>query len=265
MTLRGVRPNGRTLRFLFATIESSGASRLGSFVIVGKGEAMFGLINHIKQWLVPVPPYKRSKDFDMADGLFLVVGLGNPGPKYEGNRHNIGHMVLDVLAGRAGAKFSAHRANAAVAEARLGMLPGGAPGPRVILAKPGTYMNTSGGPVSALAKYFGVEPAHVIVVHDELDIPFGDIKCKIGGGEGGHNGLRDITKALGTKDYLRVRAGIGRPPGRMDVADYVLKNFSSTEAKELPFFLDDAADATELVITEGLLAAQSKYHTANGN
>jgi len=201
----------------------------------------------------------------MASELYLVVGLGNPGPKYEGNRHNIGQMVLDVLAGRAGAKFSAHRSNASVAEARMGVLPGGAPGPRVILAKPGSYMNTSGGPVSALTKYFDIEPARVIVVHDELDIPFGDIKCKIGGGEGGHNGLRDITKALGTKDYLRVRAGIGRPPGRMEVADFVLKNFSSTEAKELPFLLDGAADCVELILSEGLLAAQSKFHTANGN
>ena len=118
----------------------------------------------------------------MAQDLYLVVGLGNPGPKYEGNRHNVGHMVLDVLAGRASAKFAAHKVQAVVAEARLGMLPGGAPGPRVILAKTTTYMNVSGGPVSGLAKYFGVDPDHVIVVHDELDIPFGDIKCKIGGG-----------------------------------------------------------------------------------
>lgn len=197
----------------------------------------------------------------MANGLYLVVGLGNPGPKYEGNRHNIGQMVVDVLAGRAGAKFSAHRANAAVAEARLGMLPGGAPGPRVILAKPNTYMNTSGGPVAGLAKYFDIEPDHVIVVHDELDIPFGDIKCKIGGGEGGHNGLRDISKALGTKQYVRVRSGIGRPPGRMEVADFVLKNFGSAEIKELPFLLDESADCVEMVITEGLLAAQGKYHS----
>ncbi|WP_435298425.1 aminoacyl-tRNA hydrolase [Timonella sp. A28] len=197
----------------------------------------------------------------MADGLYLVVGLGNPGPKYEATRHNIGHMVLDVLAGRAGVKFSAHKSQAVVAEARMGMLPGGAPGPRVILAKPTTFMNTSGGPVANLAKYFGVEPDHVIVVHDELDISFGDIKTKIGGGEGGHNGLRDITKALSTKDYVRVRAGIGRPPGRMEVVDFVLKPFSSTEVKELPFLLDDAADCAELIVTQGLNAAQSKYHT----
>ncbi|GAA3229983.1 aminoacyl-tRNA hydrolase [Oerskovia jenensis] len=197
----------------------------------------------------------------MTDQPWLVVGLGNPGPTYAGNRHNVGHMVLDVLAGRAGATFSAHKARAAVAEARLGVLPGGAPGPRVLLAKPSTYMNTSGGPVAGLAQYFGIDPDHVIVVHDEVDIPFGDIKLKSGGGEGGHNGLRDITKALGTRDYVRVRAGVGRPPGRMDTADYVLKNFSGAEAKELPFLLDDAADAVEMVLTEGLLAAQGKFHT----
>jgi len=197
----------------------------------------------------------------MTDQPWLVVGLGNPGPTYAGNRHNVGHMVLDVLAGRAGATFSAHKARAAVAEARLGVLPGGAPGPRVLLAKPSTYMNTSGGPVAGLAQYFGIDPDHVVVVHDEVDIPFGDIKLKAGGGEGGHNGLRDITKALGTRDYVRVRTGVGRPPGRMDTADFVLKNFSGAEAKELPFLLDDAADAVEMVLTEGLLAAQGKFHT----
>ena len=197
----------------------------------------------------------------MADQPWLIVGLGNPGPKYAGNRHNVGQMVLDLLAERVGAKFSRHsRAQAVVGEGRLGTLPGGAPGPRVVLAKPTTYMNTSGGPVVALAKYYGVDPDHVVVVHDEVDIPFDTIKLKIGGGEGGHNGLRDITKALATKEYVRVRVGVGRPPGRMDTADYVLKDFSGTEKKDLPILLDDAADAVEMVLTEGLLAAQGRYH-----
>ncbi|PFG32331.1 aminoacyl-tRNA hydrolase [Sanguibacter antarcticus] len=197
----------------------------------------------------------------MTDHLWLVVGLGNPGPQYAGNRHNVGHMVLDLLAARHRATFTAHRSRAAVAEARLGVLPGGAPGPRVVLAKPSTYMNTSGGPVAGLAQYFDVAPEHVLVVHDEVDIPFGDVRCKSGGGEGGHNGLRDITKALGTRDYVRVRTGVGRPPGRMDTADYVLKDFGTVERKELPFLLDDAADAVEMILTEGLLAAQGKFHT----
>ena len=199
----------------------------------------------------------------MSDRPWLVVGLGNPGPKYAGNRHNVGQMVLDLLADRAGGRFSKHpRAQAVVAEVRLGVLPGGAPGPRVVLAKPITYMNVSGGPVSALARYYDVDADQVIMVHDEVDIPFDTIKLKIGGGEGGHNGLRDTTKALGTKDYHRVRVGVGRPPGRMDTADHVLKDFSATEKKDLPILLDDAADAVELLVTDGLLAAQGKFHTA---
>ncbi|MFD6176669.1 MULTISPECIES: aminoacyl-tRNA hydrolase [unclassified Isoptericola] len=199
----------------------------------------------------------------MTDTPWLVVGLGNPGPKYAGNRHNVGQMVLDLLAERTGARFSRHaRAQAVVAETRLGVLPGGRPGPRVVLAKPTTYMNTSGGPVAGLVKYYGVDPAQVVVVHDEVDIPFDTIKLKSGGGEGGHNGLRDITKALGTKDYVRVRVGVGRPPGRTDTADHVLKDFSATERKDLPILVDDAADAVEMVLVEGLLAAQGKFHTA---
>jgi len=135
------------------------------------------------------------------------------------------------------------------------------PGPRVVLAKPSTYMNVSGGPVAGLAQYYRVEPDHVVVVHDEIDISFADLKLKIGGGEGGHNGLRDITKALGTKDYVRVRVGVGRPPGRMDAADYVLKDFAGAERKELSWLLDAAADAVELVVTEGVEKAQLRYHT----
>jgi len=172
-------------------------------------------------------------------------------------------MVLDELARRTAATFSRPRAGGAraeVTEARLGSLPGGAPGPRVVLAKPVTYMNVSGGPVSGVAKYYGIEPDHVVVVHDELDIPFGEVRLKLGGGEGGHNGLRDVTKALGTRDYVRVRCGVGRPPGRMDPADFVLKDFSTVERKEVPFLLDDAADAVEALVLDGLLAAQQRFH-----
>ena len=199
----------------------------------------------------------------MGTDLWLVAGLGNPGPAYASHRHNVGHMVLDELARRTGASFSGPRAGgarAAIAEARLGVLPGGAPGPRVVLAKPATYMNVSGGPVSGTAKYYGIEPDHVLVVHDELDIPFGEVRLKLGGGEGGHNGLRDVSKALGTRDYVRVRCGVGRPPGRMDPADFVLKDFSSVERKDVPFLLDDAADAVESIILEGLAAAQQRFH-----
>jgi peptidyl-tRNA hydrolase, PTH1 family len=130
-----------------------------------------------------------------------------------------------------------------------------------VLAKPTTYMNVSGGPVAALARYYDVAPEKVVMVHDELDIPFADVRLKRGGGEGGHNGLRDTTKALGTKDYIRVRVGVGRPPGRMDAADYVLRDFSSTERKDLAWLVDAAADAVELVVTTGLEAAQLRFHT----
>lgn len=193
----------------------------------------------------------------MSDA-WLIVGLGNPGPEYEKTRHNIGQMVLDELAKEVGGSFKKHsKASAVVVEGRLGF-----GGPKIILMKSLGYMNTSGGPVSAVAKFYGIDPDHIIVVHDELDIPFDTIKLKIGGGEGGHNGLRDITKALGTKDYYRVRTGIGRPPGRMDTADFVLKPFSSTEAKDLPFLISNAADATMMLVKEGLLATQQRYHGA---
>lgn len=200
---------------------------------------------------------RRGKGEDMSDA-WLIVGLGNPGPEYEKTRHNIGQMVLDELAKEVGGSFKKHsKASAVVVEGRLGF-----GGPKVVLMKSLGYMNTSGGPVSAIAKFYGIDPDHIIVVHDELDIPFDTIKLKIGGGEGGHNGLRDITKALGTKDYYRVRTGIGRPPGCMDTADFVLKSFSSTEAKALPFLISNAADATVMLIKEGLQATQQRYHGA---
>jgi PTH1 family peptidyl-tRNA hydrolase len=186
---------------------------------------------------------------------WLVVGLGNPGPGYSRNRHNIGYMVVEELASRVGSSFKSHKARALVAEGRLGI-----GGPKLILAKSLTFMNLTGGPTAALAKFFDIEADHVVAVHDEIDIPFDTIKLKLGGGEGGHNGLRDISKTLGTKDYYRVRVGVGRPPGRQDAADHVLKDFSSTEAKELPFLIGDAADATELLITDSLVAAQQKFH-----
>ena len=188
---------------------------------------------------------------------WLIVGLGNPGPEYSRNRHNVGQMVLDELAARVGGNFKTHKARAQVLEGRLGI-----GGPRLVLAKPVTYMNVSGGPVAALARFYDVDPSRVVAVHDEIDIPFNTVKLKIGGGEGGHNGLRDMSKALATKDYLRVRVGVGRPPGRMDTADYVLRDFAPAEKKELPFLIDEAADAVELLIRDGLTAAQQRFHPA---
>ncbi len=194
---------------------------------------------------------------------WLVVGLGNPGPAYAGNRHNIGHMVLDELARRTGATLGSRTPagrRAQVAEVRLGTGPGGVPGPRVVLAKPSTYMNVSGGPVGALCQYLRVPVGRVLVVHDEIDIPFAEIRLKAGGGEGGHNGLRSISSVLGSKDYLRVRVGVGRPPGRTDAAEHVLRDFSAAERKDLPWLVDAAADAVEMVVTQGLLAAQQRFH-----
>ncbi len=184
----------------------------------------------------------------------LIVGLGNPGSQYETTRHNAGFMVADVLADRIGAKFSSHKkSNSDIVTARLGDR-------SVIVAKPRTFMNLSGQPVAALARFYSVEPADIVVVHDELDIDFGAIRLKLGGGEGGHNGLRSITQHLGTKDYLRVRVGVGRPPGRMDPASYVLKPFSSAEHKDLGVICEEAADAAELVLRVGLEAAQNQVH-----
>jgi PTH1 family peptidyl-tRNA hydrolase len=198
---------------------------------------------------------------DTVGGAWLVVGLGNPGPRYAGNRHNVGAMVVAELADRCGATLTSHKARASAATVRIGVLPGGAPGPAAVVAVPASYMNESGGPVKALMQFFSVDADRLVVIHDELDIPAGEVRLKKGGGEGGHNGLRSVTSALGTKDYLRVRVGIGRPPGRMDPADFVLRDFSSTERKELPFLLGDAADAVELVVTHGLTAAQQKFHS----
>ncbi len=194
-----------------------------------------------------------------GDGPWLVVGLGNPGPGYAANRHNVGAMVLDVLAARlagGGGSLKAHRSGAAVLEGRLGALPG----QRVVLARPTAYMNESGGQVNAAARFFKAEPGGIVVVHDELDIPYGDIRLKLGGGEGGHNGLRSISRALGTKDYLRARFGIGRPPGRMDPAAFVLHDFSAAERKELPLLLEETADAVELLLARGLAVAQNQVH-----
>lgn len=187
---------------------------------------------------------------------WLIVGLGNPGATYTGNRHNVGFMVVDVLASRMGGRFKAHRSNAEVLEGRLA---GGA-GRRVVLAKPRTYMNESGGPVAGLKSFFDVPLDQLVVVHDELDIDFATLRIKDGGGDNGHNGLRSITKSLGTREYLRVRVGIGRPPGQQDPAAFVLKDFAAQERAALGVELERAADAVESVLDLGLAATQNRYH-----
>jgi PTH1 family peptidyl-tRNA hydrolase len=190
---------------------------------------------------------------------WLVVGLGNPGPEYAGNRHNAGFLVADLLAGRIGARLARNRKVVAeTAEGRLGV---GVDAPRLVVAKPMTYMNLSGGPVAGLAQFYKVPVGQIIAVHDELDIPYGQLRLKIGGGEGGHNGLRSMARSLGSKDFIRVRFGIGRPPGRQDPADFVLSDFSSAERKELDYLVDRAADAVEAVMERGLEPAQNLYHS----
>jgi peptidyl-tRNA hydrolase, PTH1 family len=205
----------------------------------------------------------RSFDEDtmtpMTD-VWLVVGLGNPGPAHAGHRHNVGYLVDDVLAERMGSPFRAHKSGRAdVVEGRLGPL--GAETPRVVLARPRSYMNESGGAVSTLAKFYKVPPERIIAVHDELDIPYGALRIKLGGGDNGHNGLRSMRSSLGTGDFYRIRAGIGRPPGRQDVADFVLSNYSTVERKELPFQVSDAADAVESLITDGLEKTQQRFNS----
>ncbi|MFB7733822.1 aminoacyl-tRNA hydrolase [Streptomyces sp. NPDC056112] len=194
-----------------------------------------------------------------ANAPWLIVGLGNPGPEYAMNRHNVGFMVVDLLADRIGGRFKrAGKAQAQVVEGRIG--PPGPESRRVVLVKPMSFMNLSGGPVNALRDFYKVPLANVVAVHDELDIDYGVLRLKLGGGDNGHNGLKSMTKAMGP-DYHRVRFGIGRPPGRMQVADFVLKDFSSAERKELDYFVDRTADSVECLLAEGLERAQSAYNS----
>lgn len=192
--------------------------------------------------------------------LWLVVGLGNPGPSYAGHRHNVGYLVTDVLAERMGSRFRAHKSGRAdVVEGRL--TPPGVDGPRVVLARPRCYMNETGGPVKQLATFYKVPPERIVVVHDELDIPFDTMRVKLGGGDNGHNGLRSLRGSLGTGGFYRVRVGIGRPPGRQEVADFVLSDFSSAERKVLPLQVTTAADAVESLLTDGLERTQARFNS----
>ncbi|HEX8305322.1 MAG TPA: aminoacyl-tRNA hydrolase [Jatrophihabitans sp.] len=192
----------------------------------------------------------------MTDERYLIVGLGNPGPRYAATRHNAGFLVADELAARIGGSFKAHKSSGGRADIVEGRLAG----QPVVLAKPKSYMNESGGPIVAISRFYKVGVERIIVAHDELDLPFGGLRLKRGGGEGGHNGLKSTSAALGSKDYLRVRFGIGRPPGRQDPADYVLREFAAAERKELAFLIDRAADAVEALLAKGLEAAQNEFH-----
>lgn len=191
----------------------------------------------------------------MSEAPWLIVGLGNPGPQYETTRHNIGAMCADVLADRISSRFSkSSKLCSDVAEGRFGQT-------RVVVAKPHSYMNESGGPTKSLINYYKVPLEQLVVLHDELDIDFATQRYKLGGGDNGHNGLKSIRSALGSGDFLRVRLGIGRPPGRQDPADFVLKPFSGTERKELGDFFELAADGIETLVTQGLAQAQNGFNS----
>jgi PTH1 family peptidyl-tRNA hydrolase len=192
--------------------------------------------------------------------VWLVVGLGNPGPSYAGHRHNVGYLVVEELASRMGSGFRAHKSGRAdVVEGRLGAP--GTPGPRIVLARPRTYMNETGGAVSTLMKFYKSPAERIVAVHDELDLPFGRMRVKLGGGDNGHNGLRSMRASLGTGDFHRVRIGVGRPPGRQEVASFLLSDYSSAERKDIPIQVMDAADAVECLVTEGLDKTQQKFNS----
>ena len=185
---------------------------------------------------------------------WLVVGLGNPGPSYAATRHNVGYLVADVLAARMGSSFKAHPSRRAdVVEGRLA-------DEHTVLGRARGYMNESGGPVSTLVKYYDIEPDHLVVVHDEVDLPFGGLRVKLGGGDNGHNGLRSVRQSLDSGEFYRVRLGVGRPSGRQDVRDFVLKPYSAAERKELPVYVEEAADAVESLLSRGLEATQGAFN-----
>jgi PTH1 family peptidyl-tRNA hydrolase len=188
---------------------------------------------------------------------WLILGLGNPGPEYANTRHNIGYLVVEEIAKRVSGSFVSHKARADVLEGRLGV---GIDAPSLILAKAKSYMNESGGPGKALADFYKTPLDHIVVVHDELDLPFESIRTKLGGGDNGHNGLKSLTKSLGGPGYLRIRMGIGRPQGRPDPADFVLKPFSTDERKVLSLFIDRGGDAVESLLTRGLEETQQRFN-----
>ena len=190
----------------------------------------------------------------MTDERWLVAGLGNPPAEYAGTRHNVGAELVEHLAGDARSALSRNRrAGCRTAEVRLG-------GASVVLAVPESYMNVSGGPVQRAAGWYRIPVARVVVCHDDLDVPLGELRFKRGGGHGGHNGLRDLDRALGTADYLRVRIGVGRPPGNSAAADHVLRPFSAEERGVVATVLTTAAEAVTTLVAEGLEVTQNRYH-----
>lgn len=190
----------------------------------------------------------------MVADSWMIVGLGNPGPEYARTRHNVGWLVAAEIANRIGASFSRHRrSNADVAVGRIDDL-------RVSILKSRGYMNESGGPVAAAMAWEKLGPERLIAVHDDLDLEFGRLRVKRGGGDGGHNGLKSIRRAVGCGDFYRVRLGIGRPPGRQDPAEFVLRPFNAAQCRKVPALVGAAADATMMLLTDGLERTQNEVN-----
>jgi PTH1 family peptidyl-tRNA hydrolase len=187
----------------------------------------------------------------MAD-RWLVIGLGNPGPDYEKTRHNIGHFVVDSLSGSQ--KFTAHKSRMEISEVKFGS-------EILVLAKSRGFMNETGGPAKALIDFYKIPIEKTIVIHDELDLPFKNLRIKLGGGDNGHNGLKSLTSSLSTANYYRIRMGIGRPIGEQDPADFVLKPFSKEERKDIPGFVQSGADSIEELVLNGLDKAQTAFNS----
>lgn len=196
----------------------------------------------------------------------MIAGLGNPGEEYAATRHNAGFRAIDVLAEKAGVTYWKNQAGAEVATINVNDAEAEGGKREVVLVKPQSYMNTSGGPISKLCSQYKVRPEELLVIHDELDIPAGDVRVKVGGGHAGHNGLRSIIDKLGSRDFSRIRAGIGNPPGRMPVADFVLKQLRSREAEDFEVMTHQAAEAAALAVTRGVVFARDHVNGgANAN
>ena len=196
----------------------------------------------------------------------MVAGLGNPGDEYAATRHNAGFCAIDILARQAGVSYWKNQAGAEVALISVNDLEEEGGKREVVLVKPQSYMNTSGGPISKLCAQYKVKPEELLVIHDELDIPAGDVRVKVGGGHAGHNGLRSIIDKLGSRDFSRIRAGIGDPPGRMPVADFVLKQLlRAKEAEDFGFMTQAAAEAAALAVTRGVIFARDHVNGGAGS
>lgn len=188
-----------------------------------------------------------------AEGRWIVVGLGNPGDRYADTRHNLGVVVIEALLARTGSSLKRHKSGCLVGEVQLA-------GERVVLARPTSFMNESGRPVRSLLRWYKSPVSRLVVVHDELDIALGEVRVKSGGGTAGHNGLASLVSHLSQKDFVRVRVGISRPPGRQNPVDFVLGRFSARERKELAFVVETAADAVERVIEIGVERAMNEIN-----